>query len=503
MFFKYCDLISPPITLFYKKEERHINIISGIISLLTYASLICSFVYYANEYFNKKINTFYFYNTLIDDSGIFPLNSSSMFHYIIIGNHPVDFRSVNIIGIRKYITFYMQDSDISKQEHWIYGYCTEYDSKGYDNYIENKTQFIGGACVKKYWNVTEQRYYLYTDTEHFVYPTLEHGASNPNTKNYGVIIQKCNNNTQGLNNDNSCHDIDAINDYMISSANVALYVIDHTIEVHNFSQPLQTYLYKISNGMLGTIFTSNQLNFDPVLVRSHNGIMFDNYDIENSYIYNQNVKSNIESGETGILCCFYFWMQNRLQLYERTYQKIQDCFANFGGLSKMIFSISGLLNYLVNQYITIYDTIRLTNSHVKKEGQVSHQTHINTSTQSLLKDLYQTVEKDNHLHMNHTKVNQKPSSNTGVILKEKIRSMKDIRQRKFNYTELSIKDFFVYLGFICCRKFSQDAKGIERFDHLRRRILSEEFLFDLYFFVEDYKSSQKAKERNKILDSIK
>ena len=281
------------------------------------------------------------------------------------------------------------------------------------------------------------------------------------------------------------------------------YIIDHTIEVHNFSYPLQTYLYKIANGMLGTTFTSNQLNFDPVLIRSHNGIMFDNTDKEDSYVYNQNVKSNIESGDSGILCCFYFWMQNRLQLYERTYEKIQECFANFGGLSKIIFSISGILNYLVNQYITIYDTILLTNIHVKKDNQLSNRIKVNTSTQSLLKDLYSTVEKDNHLRIHNTRVNQKPSSNTVIILKEKTKSGKDIQQRKFNYTELSIKDFFVYLGFICCRKFSQDAKGIERFDHLRRRILSEEFLFDLYFFVEEYKSSQKAKERNKIFDNIK
>ena len=503
MFLQYFDLISPPITLFYKREERHINIISGVLSIITYAFIVSALFYYGLEFYHRRLNTFYFYNTMIDDAGIFPLNSSSMFHYVTVGKKSIDFRAVNVIGINKYITYYMNNDDITKIDHWVYGPCNLEDAKGMENIIENKTSFLGAACVKKIWNSTEKKYYSIDDSSHFNYPQLEHGASNPLTKNYGVIITKCKNFVQKLNNEEDCYDRDTIDKYMIESTSLALYVIDHSIEVHNFSYPLKTYLYKITNGMLGTTFTSNQLNFDPVLIKSHNGIMFDHFDITKSYIYNQNAKSNLESGNTGILCCFYFWMQNRLQLYERSYQKIQDCFANFGGLSKMIFSISGLLNYLVNQYITIYDTIRLTNSHVKKEGQVSHQTHINTSTQSLLKDLYQTVEKDNHLHMNHTKVNQKPSSNTGVILKEKIRSMKDIRQRKFNYTELSIKDFFVYLGFICCRKFSQDAKGIERFDHLRRRILSEELLFDLYFFVEDYKSSQKAKERNNILYSIK
>ena len=302
MFLQYFDLISPPITLFYKREERHINIISGVLSIITYAFIVSALFYYGFEFYHRRLNTFYFYNTMIDDAGIFPLNSSSMFHYVTVGKKSIDFRAVNVIGINKYITYYMNNDDITKIDHWVYGPCNLEDAKGMENIIENKTSFLGAACVKKIWNSTEKKYYSIDDSSHFNYPQLEHGASNPLTKNYGVIITKCKNFVQKLNNEEDCYDRDTIDKYMIESTSLALYVIDHSIEVHNFSYPLKTYLYKITNGMLGTTFTSNQLNFDPVLIKSHNGIMFDHFDITKSYIYNQNAKSNLESGNTGILC---------------------------------------------------------------------------------------------------------------------------------------------------------------------------------------------------------
>lgn len=492
MFLQYFDLISPPITLFYKREERHINIISGVLSIITYAFIISALLYYGLEFYHRRLNTFYFYNTMIDDAGIFPLNSSSMFHYVTVGKKSIDFRAVNVIGINKYITYYMNNDDITKIDHWVYGPCNLEDAKGMENIIENKTSFLEAACVKKIWNSTEKKYYSIDDSSHFHYPQLEHGASNPLTKNYGVIITKCKNFVRKLNNEEDCYDSETIDKYMLESTSLALYVIDHSIEVHNFSNPIKTYLYKVTNGMLGTTFTSNQLNFDPVLIRSHNGIMFDHYDITKSYIYNQNAKSNLESGNTGILCCFYFWMQNRLQLYERSYSKIQECFANIGGLSKMIFSLSGIFNYLVNQYMVIHDSIRLTNKHLKRqENKADKKIRLNSSNQSLLRDLYNNNKENNFVNLYHnsnikikaaTRINIKKS--TIEMQKEQTTIKRKAKMRE--YIDFSFRDFILYLGFRCCRKFKNEVKGIERIGNLRRMILSEEFLFEIYFFFEEY-----------------
>ena len=505
MFLKYFDFISPPITLFYRREERHINWISGVISIITYSFILMSTIYYSLDFFERNINKFYFYNKSVEDAGIFPLNQTSMHHYVTIGKASVDFRAVSLIGVNKYITGYMNNNDISKIDHWIYGPCDLKDIAGMEEYVENKTSFMEAACVKKMWNVTEQRYYTSNDIDKFNYPQLEHGASNPNTKNYGVIIEKCRNETKKLNNDIPCYENETINKYMLKAVSLALYVIDHSIIVNNYSQPLKTFFYKVTNGMLGSSFTSNQLNFDPVEIRSHNGIMFDHTDVVHTYIYNQNAKTTLDGKDTGILCCFYFWMQNRLQLYERYYLKIQESLAGLGGMSKMIFTISGVVNYLVNQFYILQDSIELSNRYVKKYDSFPQSRHkINTSTQSLMVDnqVNNDIQHSNIVRMNQDdnkltiKCKEKKDAIKLSILKTKEPTSKSRIKKKLEYLEYSFVDFLMYLCYRCCRKFRNESKAIGRMERLRTNILSEEFLYDLYIFFEQYQIQLKKTEIN-------
>ena len=59
-------------------------------------------------------------------------------------------------------------------------------------------------------------------------------------------------------------------------------------------------------------------------------------------LYDEN--GNKQYKLTGIVNSFYFWMQNRLQYYERKYIKIQDVLSNIGGLSRIIFLRAGIIN---------------------------------------------------------------------------------------------------------------------------------------------------------------
>ena len=47
MFFKKIDFLTPPITLFYKGDEAHSSVFSGIISLITYSIIFIFGVYYS------------------------------------------------------------------------------------------------------------------------------------------------------------------------------------------------------------------------------------------------------------------------------------------------------------------------------------------------------------------------------------------------------------------------------------------------------------------------
>ena len=56
MFFKQFDLISPDITLYFKGQEKHSSIISGIISLLIIFLGSSLGIIVAGDFFLKKIH---------------------------------------------------------------------------------------------------------------------------------------------------------------------------------------------------------------------------------------------------------------------------------------------------------------------------------------------------------------------------------------------------------------------------------------------------------------
>ena len=130
MILKKVDFISPEITLFYKGSLSHSSIISGIISLISCIIIIAISVYYFlmliyNERDSPKVAN---NNQFIEDAGIYPLNSSSFFHFISfvrnsnngqLYNEIFDFTSFNLIGLETYFKVYENDKDLSKYNKQI------------------------------------------------------------------------------------------------------------------------------------------------------------------------------------------------------------------------------------------------------------------------------------------------------------------------------------------------------------------------------------------------
>ena len=84
MFLRKLDFLSPQITLYYKGEQSHSSILSGILSVIGYSICLLFAFVYAIEFINKENPKVYYYNRYIEDAGEFSLNSSSMFHFIQI-----------------------------------------------------------------------------------------------------------------------------------------------------------------------------------------------------------------------------------------------------------------------------------------------------------------------------------------------------------------------------------------------------------------------------------
>jgi len=86
MFIKRLDYLSPPITFYHQGLLFHASFVSGILSLISITLIFILTVYYSMELIDKKNPKSFSYYTFIEDSGIFPLNASSLFHFINVAS---------------------------------------------------------------------------------------------------------------------------------------------------------------------------------------------------------------------------------------------------------------------------------------------------------------------------------------------------------------------------------------------------------------------------------
>jgi hypothetical protein len=372
--------------LYFKGQNTHSSIISGILSLLACSVILGFGIYYALQFINKENPVAYFFNRYIEDAGTFPMNSSSIFSFLQMMNSKellpkdTDFDSVRIIGLdRITIDNYMKDNDLEHYNHWLYGNCNnDSDTEGI-GYLVTQDKFTQSACIRKYYDMNKKRYYDVGDSN-FIWPIIHHGMSHPDANMYGVIVEKCRNDTlRSLSGARVCKTPEYIEEYVYSSY-VRFILIDNYADVLNYKNPLTKYLFAVTNGVFSGTFTTNHLNFNPAQVITDNGIFVENIKEEVSYIYsfNEKITSNQdllitddignpildENGKekyksTGIIIAFYFWMQNNLQLYQRKYQKFQDVLGDIGGLSSIILTIVSVINLLISDFIILLDTEEL------------------------------------------------------------------------------------------------------------------------------------------------
>ena len=395
MFLKKFDVISPPITLYFKGDSMHSSIFSGILTIIVYLIIFIFGVYYDLEFIQKTNPTAFFFNRYVEDAGEFPLNSSSMFHYINLRStvnqksDPIDFDMVRIIGIENLSINNYPFIDLKKTPHWLYGLCNnQSDTEGIGFLIESEVYF-NCACIRKYFNPDTNQYYD-TSNKNFKWPSVAHGMSSSNYTFYGLIVEKCKNDyLRTLSGLNSCKDLEKIENYIYEQA-ITIYLIDHYSDVLNYQEPFHKYLYSVSNMLFPKYFTVNNMNFNPAITKTHNGIILDNIVEKFSYFFSQNEKVTMdeevevvdEEGNpvqkddgtkllksTGIVSSYYFWMQNRLQFYERNYKRLQDIMSDIGGLSRVVLIIAIFINTLVSNYIILLDTEDLSLSINKDENE--------------------------------------------------------------------------------------------------------------------------------------
>jgi len=362
MFLKKFDIISPEITLYYRGETNHPSIISGIITIISCLVVLIFGIFYLVICLNKKNPTAYFFNRYIEDIGDYYINSTSLFSYFqLFKSYPrvsidIDFNKIEIIGFNASLeSFIRSNYNLDRYYHWIYGKCDDYMNSN-ENILSNAV-LAQSACIKKFYNYEMSKYYDIND-DNFVWPVIKHGSSNPNTTTYGIIIKKCQNTDFRKKHFEECESEENIDEY-IKSLFISFTVVDNYIDVLNYENPINKFLYSITSGISSDSYSTNNVNFVPTLIRSYQGLLMNDYVEEISYSFHQNSKSNTLSENTKILGSFYFWIQNSKQYYERHYKKLTDVFSSIGGSASATFMIAKLINSFITKFIILLDTQEL------------------------------------------------------------------------------------------------------------------------------------------------
>jgi hypothetical protein len=250
MFLKQIDYLSPPITFYHKGILSHSSIFSGILTIISFLIIIIIAVYFSVDIIKRKNPQAFYFNRYIEDSGIFPFNSSSFFHFISLTHNPtevldvgVDFTVFRIIGIDTYFHVYVKHKNISQIDHWLYGYCNnDTDTNGIGHLITQKF-FNNSACIRKYFNASEQKYYEIGSPK-FKWPSMAHGTYNLQNKFYSVVLERCENETISkiLGEGVYCKSEEKINEFIGLSSGSHLFYIDNYIDVLNYDNPIEQKL---------------------------------------------------------------------------------------------------------------------------------------------------------------------------------------------------------------------------------------------------------------------
>jgi hypothetical protein len=517
MFIKEFDFLSPNITLYHKGSLSHNSWMSGLLSLFSCILIILSGVYYSLDLIKRQNPKSFFYNRFVEDSGEFPINSSSLFHYISMSdvndfesNNDIgfDFRSFRIIGIDTYYQNYIDDKNrnLSNYNHWLYGKCNnDSDTEGI-GYLINKNNFMNFACIRKYYDNETKKYYT-TGEQNFRWPRMAHGLSHQDKEYYSVLIEKCEEDTLKivLGEENNCKEnSELFKGYMGFHFNF----IDQFSDVLNYKKPHTKYFSRIENTIVKDNYSVNHLNFNPSIVNTHDGLIFENSKQDVSYTFERNDAFVVSQEGTTIFSIYNIWLKNRLQCYDRTYKKIQDVISDIGGISEVVTAVAAFFNCFFNKYTIMMNVEKIISPYLKKETK-NNKNNIelsNLETNKLNKTDFEKNKAQSNININNQLTEKQnvlnSNSNNNAYIEENANKFADTQiissSKEINYVsnpKLKGFDFWSFrLYKITCGKKNNYFKLYEDF---RIKIISEEHIINNHIKVCDLIKYNGINETNK------
>ena len=532
MLLKKLDYISPPITFYHKNYLTHPSILSGIISIISFILILTISCYFALQIIHRENPSVFNFKRIIEDAGTFPVNASSIFHFISLKtdtqefyNGGMDFRSFRIIGLDVHYSKYLNNKNLSNFDFWLYGYCNnESDTKGISHLIDYDF-FQKSACIRKYFSSADQKYYN-TDDPKFRWPVEAHGTSSPNNKYYNMVLERCEEDTinQILGEGNHCKTDIETRDLLSINAALRMYLIDHYIDVLNFKSPSTKFFITIENNLKEGIYPINNLNFIPSFIKTDKGLVFNDIIETSTYSYERNDVFSYDDATNKIYTIYCFWLGNRIDYYERTYKRLLDIISNIGGFYQFIVFSAVSLNRFYNSFIILLDTENLLNSsisneknHLLKKRKINEQKKIeemsnknyHKSANNKTNDKGISNERSFNKILNHSNIKDKVKNNNDFTNSE-IGSLKRIQNitlplkenipKRGSDIENISKNFKNLWKFILFKLSIGKKKNVFEFYHkFRVKLLSEEHLIknhlNIYILLRLHKRKMSNKTR--------
>jgi len=425
MFFKKFDFLSPSITFYHRGYLSHPSVISGILSIISMILILISTVYYLLEIIQRKNPKIFSYTTFVDDAGTFAMNSSNIFHFLSMEsiftkfvNDGINFTYFRIVGFEYYYEAYLNTKNLSDYEHWLYGLCNNKDIQGISDIIAYDF-FKRSACIRKYFSKKDQKYYDIDDPK-FKWPVIAHGTYNPNSQIYNIIIESCKEDTIDLilGEGNHCKETEFynLNENYSYFAIAYLYFINNYVDIINYEKPKKQFVYTVEGVINKNEYTTNHLNFDPLQIKTHNGLIFDNIEKESFHIFERNDVFTGKKERYDIFAAYVFWLKNTMSFHERDYKRIQDIISSIGGIYQFITILAIFINSLFNNYIVLSDTESLLKSSIHAERTISLKNEIERKhTKQKLRELKNEKTKNkisNNMNYSMEKPKNKNTKNS-------------------------------------------------------------------------------------------
>jgi hypothetical protein len=479
---KSCDYLSPEITLYYKNYDRHSSTFSGILTIFAYIIIIILSIIFSLDFLLKTNPVSFFYNKYISDTGVVPFNSTGIFHFIVTGEQEdidYDDRTFSIIGFNEEYNTILENNSQINFNHWIYSPCVNSDINNLKKYLNDYSiSFSKGLCIDKFYNATTKEL-ISKYNGNFEYPLLKHGNSNLNGNTYGIFVLRCQNHSE-INKTN-CYESNLSDKYALQSLSFSIYFIDSYIDVTNYHYPLIQFYNKIRNQIVLSSFTVNHLNLKPLKLNTHTGIILTKNHYLSSFNFDVNEKLTINQENTGIYGSFYFWMENQVGIYDRTYQKIQDICASISGISKLIMLIGYFLNYPIHEVSLVEDLSNDINKKTEKFGKrTTTRGFTNLNLSNFIKTPNTPQNNKNIISSSQNKISNLNTNNNynNYISDINISKIKLTPSKKFTFKK-NINCFTILKNKFCLKKNAI----IQQLIGIRIKVLSEEKLFTSYYII--------------------